>query len=237
MTVIVSKVKQIGEVAFTIDGHEQNKGDVKLYLSIWNHYVSDNCSIDTAQYNIGAGWVNMTLSANQVESVSSIPITSRKRKYVYYWDAAADLDATQEYTNVQVRFEFNDEPSAAGETSAAVSYTIDSIDFRPTTDIIPYKPFPNDEDFIVKFKNLLSYSSVSLHFKIEVDTVNTFDSVDYSSADTSVSTTGWTFDGGAFPGGGASPVTDLANAEEITYDGFGGLSEDTWFIRITRSLN
>jgi len=237
MTQIVSRIKQTGEVGFSIDGYEVVEADIIIYISIWNHYMSANCSLEQAEYEIGGGRNTITVSGNQVESITDIPVSSKKRIYKLYWDAGGDLTAEEIFTDIDICLVFNDQPSSAGASSVEQLMRISTIDFTPTTDIIPYKPFPNDEEFVVKFKNLVSQSSVKLHFKIEVDTVNTFDSGDYSFVDTSVSQVNWTFDGGAFPGAGVDPVTDITQAEEITYTGFSGLADDTWFIRITRSFH
>ncbi len=240
MSVITEFEKTQADLNFEIDSVEQDGVDIKINCFVWTHYLGNNCSLDDYEYNIGAGWVAMTLSGDQVESdLDNIPINSRKKKVVIVWAGGEDLTADQIYATVSVRLTFNDEPSQAGSESQEETYVIGEVDFTPTEEIIPYRPYPDDQDFPVKFKNLQSYSNVKLHYKIEVDSVNTFDSGDYLSYDTAVSQTNWTFDGGAFPSAGVNPVVDITTAEEIVFSNAAltALAIGDWFIRITRSLN
>lgn len=216
--------------------------NVEIKCRMENHFGSI-ASLGDLQYSLDLGnsWNDGTLAASQYESdLNNIAVSSSPANRIIVWNAAADINILEEFTNVKIRLTFFDDANQSGSESDAVTYSISSVDMRPDETVELTRPYDYDPDFTFKFKQLLSVQVVKNHFRVEVAELS---DTDFSNpvfyAESETDQTGWTFDGNAFPAEGVDSVLSRSSQKYIEFSSatLAALDSSEYNVRVLRSLH
>ncbi len=190
-------VKTQSEILWSFDSHEviYKEGIVELSF-IMKNPRGYKASLTTFQFynEYAAEWVPASLDAVQYVSLGGFPLTGKFERVIIRWDCASDLRIMKVFQNVRFAVAFNDREELIGTETELREYTIPEIDFTIQDEPRIIKPHSNDPYLIFEFVNPKSIRDALLHFKLEVDTVDTFDSQELIMFNSYDDQTGWKYD-------------------------------------------
>lgn len=203
-----------------------------------------NFQLILAQYNIGAGFLDMSLLPNETRDTitvvslnTDIPAKGEYKSYVIVWDSGEDITLI-DHSAVSIKIQGQDSDATA-DTANTFGSTV-AINLLP---IISKNPLPieflKDTTPELAFEVPGSVYPCNMHFELVIST-NSDLSSPVLSLDSSVVQTGWQFQdlGGTyrdFMSPGAPDISALINSARVKYTIQGGdaLSLDTYWYEFT----
>ncbi len=189
-------VKTQSEILWSFDNHEiiYKEGVVELSF-IMKNPRGYKASLASFQFynDYASEWVPASLDAVQYVSLGGFPLSGKFEKVIIRWDCASDLRIMKAFQNVRFAVAFNDREELVGTETELREYTIPEVDFTIQDEPRVIRPHSNDPYLIFEFLNPKSIRDALLHFKLEVDTVDTFDSQNLVSFSSFDDQTGWQY--------------------------------------------
>ncbi len=225
-------IKTKSEILWSFDSASviYSEGVVELHFLMKNP-VGMSASLAVFQFQKDSTWYDATLMGAQYEDVTDFPLTAKWREVIIRWDGASDLRLVQSWLSVPFRVAFNDRALGAGMETEVREHIMTEVDFTIQGEANVISPRSNDPYLNFNFITPLAVRPSRLHFLLEVDTVDTFDSGDYLVFNSRDDQTGWGFSGGAFPSEGVDG--QLSNRVTFVDASLGAMTQTNIFYRIT----
>jgi len=227
--------KGVSEVQWEFDSYrvDLEQGFISLLFQMSNSYM-EKASLGAAKWQSPATgeYLPLTLASQQVEDLSALPLTARRRLVEVVWDAAEDLRIMQAFPAVTLAFSFWDRPNQGGRETPVQEFQV-PVDFTLSAlgrGVKMVRPLDHDPYFDFEFLTPLLIRPGRLHFKLELDQAESFDSPAYIAADSDLDQTYWTADGGSFPADGV----DGTAVHRVKYAGpeLDQLAAGDWYYRL-----
>lgn len=178
-------------------------------------------------------YLPITWAASQIEDPDSIKLLGAIRTVTLLWDAAADLRIMQAWPSITLALSFWDRPGQTGiqtavqEFSVPVDFTLSALERY----IGLIRPVSHDPYFQFDFVTPLTIRAARLHFRLEIDRVESFDSLDCQVYDTALDRTGWTADGEVFPESGLDAL--IKHRVALSHPSLESVGLGNWVYRIS----
>jgi len=218
------------EIQFNYESFTQNYSDgtIDIVIKAKNPFFNA-CSVGEFKFKSQSTdeWLPCTAYGTQEEDLTEMPLTGAYRLITIRWDAGTDLRIMQAWTNVEMSLTLYDRPDSAGAETHAELFTVSSVDFTINDISSVVHPTSNDPFMEFEFYHPTTIRDGVVHFRIDVDTVETFDSANLESFDTDDSTTDWQEDDSAFPEIGTDGTSQ--SKIELSNSTLTNLPDDTTF--------
>lgn len=210
-----------------------NEGCVELRFLMKNPYDNPG-KLYSLEFSVDGGTTRYpaTVLPDKGVGASAFDLNAKTKQISVWWFAGYDLRIMREFTGVKLYAKFCED--LTGDISEERNATID-VDLRPTGHFSLITPRTNDRYFNLKFVSKQTVLSGAMHFLIEIDTVDTFDSPDLRTFSTREAPLEWLCDGGAFPEEGV--LTTASHIIEYNSGVLGNLSVDDYHYRITADFD
>jgi len=181
-------------------------GTVEVKFSV-RDLRHQNCQVILAQYNIGAGYVNMTLTAGSTQKLADILATSKWTQYSIIWDAKEDVDL-ELHEDFTVKIQVQDSDSNADTAQESSSNDLDiGVYVELNTEPLP---FLKDLTPVFLFEVPYSCKSIYMHFTLVIS-----ENADLSNPVQTINSendqTGWEYQtAGVYGAVGAGGVPDIS---------------------------
>lgn len=183
-------------------------GTIVVHFALTNPYYRQ-ASLHSLKFRNEAGeWLNARLADTQEEpDLGAIPLSGKKRLVPVVWSAADDFRIMQAFPGVELSAIFADRPLGAGALTEEIRFTVD-VDFTVPEIQKVIQPRGNDPYLQFEFLSPRAVRPCWMHFRLSVDTAESFDSPALLEFDSSLDTAGWQADGGVFPEQGVDGQTE-----------------------------
>lgn len=173
-----------------------------------------------------------TVLPNKGVGAAAFDLNAKIKQISVWWFAGYDLRIMRQFTGVKLYAKFCED--LTGDQTEERSTTID-VDLRPTGHFTVISPRSNDRYFNLKFVSKQTVIPGVLHFSVEIDKVDTFNSPDLHVLSTRDAPLEWLCDGGAFPEEGVPSTGN--HIIEFNTALLGGFSEGDYHYRITADFD
>lgn len=193
--------------------------------------------LNSLEYSLDNGATRMSatvLPASDDHGVGAdaFDLNAKTKQISVWWFAGYDLRIMRTFNDVKLYAQFKEVDTGDETEEREISLT---VDLRPSGHFSVITPRSNDRYFDLKFLAKETITPGSLHFTVEIDTVDTFDSEDLQVLSTRLNPLEWLCDGAAFPDEGVTSDQDHI----IQYNAalLGDLTEGEYHFRITADFD
>jgi hypothetical protein len=209
------------------------EGCVECRFTIRNPYDNPG-RLYSLEFSVDGGTTRFPAAVLSSKGVgaNAFDLSAKTKQISLWWFAGYDLRIMRQFTGVKLYAKFCED--ITGDQTEEREVTVD-VDLRPTGHFSVINPRANDRYFNLKFVSKETVIQGVLHFTVEIDKVNTFDSQDLRVLSTREAPLEWLCDGGAFPDEGVPSTGN--HIIEFNTALLGALIEDEYYYRITADFD